>query len=356
MFAAIIMVVLFAMVAFAIDLGYLTLARTETQRSADATAHAAILEFARNKNTYNAMYEAESRAVAFAPQNEVLGSGANVTPFTDVQVGRYEFATGQTELLFDDPSRYNAVRVRVRRTDEKNGEVPFFFGMLLGKESQAVEASAISALIRNVSGFEIPGSGENVPMLPVTISERLWDHGIRHDNFDDWSIDPLTGDAVAGSDGIPEIKLFPVKSQSPGNLGTVNIGTSANSTSYISKQIREGLTQSDLDFHGGSIELNSNGELHLTGNTGLSAAMENDFSLISGEPRIIPVYRKVTGKGDNARFTIVKFVAVQIMSAVLTGGQKSVVIQPAKVTFDGSIQGSSSGISEGVYSSPRLVN
>ena len=88
----------------------------------------------------------------------------------------------------------------------------------------------------------------------------------------------------------------------------------------------------------------------------MSASLKDDLAAIAGLPRMIPIYRRVTDDGDNAVFEIVKFVGVRVMSVQLTGGEKSISIQPANVTFNGVIQGPASGSSDWIYSSPRLVN
>lgn len=353
-FAAVLMVAVLAMVAFAVDLGYIAVARTEAQRTADATAHAAIIEFARNSDVDNAVDFAENMSSQYTAANPLLGSVASVSQHSDVQIGRYEFGSGQSELYFNDPSSFNAVQVHIRRTESQNGEVPLFFARVLGKSGQSVEASATAALIRNVSGFKIPPNGQNVPILPITISEKSWEHSLRHGD-DEWAYDPITKTISSGSDGIPEAILFPTKTGSSGNLGTVNIGVSNNSASYLGNQVRNGLSASDLNYHGGSLELDSHGVLELTGNPGLSASLKDDLEAIAGLPRIIPVYRSVNGNGNNAVYKIVKFVGVRVMSVRLTGGNKSVTVQPASITFNGVIQGPSSGQSDQIYSSPRIV-
>ncbi len=353
--AAVLIVILFGMVAFAIDIGYLALARTETQRTADATAHAAVVEFASSQDINEITTRARSVASEFTSANPVLGQVASVAPSVDVSIGHYEFGSGQTDLRFDDPTKYNAVKVRIRRTNSQNGAVPLFFGRILNRSEQEVDAEATAALVRDVRGFKIPSSGKNAPVLPITIEEDYWNQS--HEAEDDvWGYDPKTGQVTAEADGIPELRLFPNDTGSSGNLGTINIGVTNNSTSYISKQIRNGLSRADLQFHGGSLELNQLGTLYLSGNPGLSAAMKDDLESIIGEVRVIPVYRSVWGNGNNAMFEIVKFVAVRIMAVKLTGGEKVINVQPASLTLEGVIQGNGLQSSAGVFSSPRIVN
>jgi Flp pilus assembly protein TadG len=356
-FAAVMMIVVLGMVAFAVDLGYLAMARTETQRTADATAHAAVIELSQSGDIDDLSDLAHSFASDFTSANPVLGTTAEVSEGFDVQVGRYEFGSGQTDLYFDNPATFNAVKVRIRRTNDQNGAVPMFFAGVFNLHQQEIESQAIAALIRNVKGFKIPPSGKKLPMLPIVIKENYWEEAIEDGEGDDeLSYNPETNSVSSGSDDIDEVTLFPNSTGSSGNLGTVNIGISNNSTSYLGNQIREGLSQSDLNFHGGSIELNNQGRLYLSGNPGLSASLQNDLKAIVGEVRVIPIYRSVTGPGNNASFEIVEFVAVRIMAAQLSGNRKAITVQPASMVLDGLIQGSSSGMSDGIYSSPRIVH
>ena len=83
--------------------------------------------------------------------------------------------------------------------------------------------------------------------------------------------------------------------------------------------------------------------------------LESALASITGQTRIIPVYRSVSGSGDNAVYEIVKFVGVRIMSVNLSGGDKAVYVQPALVTVRGAIASNQPGTSEYVYSPVVLV-
>lgn len=350
-------IIVLAMVAFAVDLGYIAVARTEMQRTADAAAHAAVLEFALTWDAKEARDRAYELSSDFSAVNPVLGRTAAVAAGTDVHVGRYVFGSGQTDLKHGNPDTYNAVKVRIRRTEEQNGAVPTFFAHVLRHAGQEVQAEATAALIRNVSGFKIPRSGEHAPLLPVTLSLAAWNHDMRDaSESDEWAYDPITDKVSKGSDGCSEIILFPKDTGSSGNLGTLNIGISNNSTGHLAQQIRRGLSQSDMDYHGGTLELDRSGKLELSGNPGLSASLQKDFKKIVGQKRAVPLYRSVQGNGNNAVFQIVKFVAVRVMDAQLSGKDKWIAVQPTSLVFDGVIQGTSAKASDGIYSPPRLVN
>ena len=95
---------------------------------------------------------------------------------------------------------------------------------------------------------------------------------------------------------------------SPGNRGTVDIGSSNNSTNDIARQILYGISASDLAYHGGKLEFNSCGYLILNGDTGISAGVKDELAEIKGQPRCIPVFSQVNGPGNNADYKIVKCV------------------------------------------------
>jgi hypothetical protein len=137
----------------------------------------------------------------------------------------------------------------------------------------------------------------------------------------------------------------------------VDIGSPNNSTSVISNQILYGLTESDLAYHGGSLELGDDGILMLNGDTGLSAELKTPLTSIIGKPRAIPIFSSVAGNGENAMFTVVGFVGVRIMDVKLTGSMalKKVIIQPAYVLDDSVIVGESSGQSSFVFKPVQLV-
>ena len=85
---------------------------------------------------------------------------------------------------------------------------------------------------------------------------------------------------------------------------------------YMSQQILNGVNKADLDYHGGELSLQPNGRLPLGGDTGISASIKDELSAIRGRPRIIPVYREVAGNGNNAIYTVVKFVGVRIVNVL----------------------------------------
>lgn len=59
---------------------------------------------------------------------------------------------------------------------------------------------------------------------------------------------------------------------------------------------------------------------------------------IVGKPRIIPISGSISGNGNNAEYTIVKWVGIRLIEVHMTGDNKHVYIQPAKVMTRGGIR------------------
>jgi Flp pilus assembly protein TadG len=359
------LVFMLALVALAIDVGYLLLARTELQNVADAAALAAAADLIPDSggltgtpDMSNEIATARNRAVQFAAANRVRNVAPVVDPNTsnsssgDVVIGYLANPSDPTENLnLAKLNQANAAQVRVRRTAGQNGEVNLFFARVLGINSRAVEATATAALrTESFKSFKTPEDGSNLPILPIVLKLDAW-----NDMLNGIGPDSLGWDASRGlehkGDKVLEIELYP-DSTTPGNFGTVDIGTSDNSTSDIARQILNGVTKQDMQaLPDGKLAFNSNGELSLNGDTGVSASIQNELKAIIGQPRMIPIYKSVADPGDNATYTICQFVGVRVMAVKLTGALKlkSVTIQPAYVAMKGG-SGDSGQTSQYVYS------
>ena len=332
------MIAMCGFVAFAVDLGYLCVVRTQLQRTADAAALAASRELYRLGDDYTAVVLADvnTQAGLFSAQNEVTGLPPALAG-QDVVIGYLADPTDPAAPIVTsgDPLDFNAVRVIVRRTADQNGQAPLFFARVFGLVGIDTQAEATVVIYKSFSGFQQPPDGTNLPILPIALDEQTWNDllaGVGPDNF---SYDPETGSVTSGSDDRLEIDLYPTDTGSPGNRGTVNIGTNNNSTAHLGNQIRNGVTAADLAFHGGSLDFDAYGELQLGADPGLSAAIKADLTAIIGEPKIIPIFRALTGNGNNAVYTIVKWVGIRVVYVKLTGNDKHVFVQPAKVVTRG---------------------
>jgi len=356
------MVCMIALLALTVDLGYLKVARTELQRSADAAAMAAAWELIDDdalygSDSYYLEEEARTKASQYAALNTVTTQGPALD-YQDVLVGYLPNPLDPASpMLFGTGNPPNAVQVSVKKTAALNGEVPLFFARLIGYDGSSLQAQATAALVNSVIGWTTPSSGGNLDLLPFALDQVTWNGLLAGVGEDDWTYDPETGELTAGSDGILEVNLFPQDTGAPGNRGTVDIGSNNNSTADIARQIVEGVSPEDLEYHDGEIKLDENGELFLNGDTGISAGVKDELASIKGNPRTILIFREVHGPGNNATYTIVGFAGIRIMDVKLTGqmSSKRVTIQPAIHVSQGAIPSPNAQTSQFVYSPVWLV-
>ena len=354
---------MFAVLAFAVDLGYINLVRTELQRSADAAAIAATWELVNEDalrgydNPLLTRYVVRSTAGQYASLNEVTNQGPALA-LEDVLIGYMANPfdpTSEIDLISAQPA--NAVQVRVRKNAAQNGEVPLFFARALGLDATGSEAQATAALLNNIRGFGMPSSGRKPQILPFALDTGTWQAMWAGGGTDFWSWNPNTKTVTSGPDQIREVNLLPQDIGAPGNRGTVDIGSSNNSTADIARQILEGISREDLAYHGGKLELDAGGKLTLNGDTGISAGVKDELASLIGQRRVIPLFSEVSGPGNNAEYTIVGFAGVRIMEVKLTGNvnSKRVIIQPACVFMEGAIPADGSPVSQFVFSPVWLV-
>jgi hypothetical protein len=185
----------------------------------------------------------------------------------------------------------------------------------------------------------------------------------------------------AGSDGIPEILMYPqshgggpnslpdiqycgANTQSeggvqPGNFGTVDIGHEGNSTADLIRQILEGVSQADLDYleaQGTDVNLSpENPDFDLNGDTGISAGIKAALESVIGQCRTVLLYNWVEFNGNTAEFTIIRYQPMRIMEVELTGFPKWVRIQPAFCMDESAIIDEDATGTNLVFHPPRLI-
>jgi Flp pilus assembly protein TadG len=370
--SAVMIVAFVALCAFALDIGYLLVAKTQMQQAADAAALAACAELVDgealtgNASLSDEISSARTTAAQYAALNKVCNTAPIVNPNTlnnpsgDVVIGKlsYPFLNAESMDLLQ-PNSYNAVQVNVLRTTASNGEVGLFFAKLFGLDSRPLQATATAALVTSFGGFRAPADQSNLELLPFALDINTWNNLLSGGvTTDSWRWDAENKRVIAGADGIREVNLYPQGTGSPGNRGTVDIGSCNNSTADIARQIVEGISPEDLDhFPNDELKFDCHGELDLNGDTGISAGVKDELASIIGKPRIIPIFNSVIGPGNNATYTIVAFSGIRIMEVQLTGKQtsKRVMIQPAMINVKGGIPSTDPESSYFTYTKPWLV-
>ncbi|MCO8125407.1 pilus assembly protein TadG-related protein [Stieleria sp. TO1_6] len=318
--------------AIAIDFGHISTSRSELKRTADAAAMSACWELfdgvSRGQNQAATQGLIAQAASTIAAQNTVSSRPPTVNEQTDVQIGYYDLANPGA-LDTSSPDKFNAVRVSVRQTEASGTAIPLFFGGITGRSEQSIETFSTAALTKKISGFYVPSeAGETIDILPIALDLETWEQVLAKQTED--VISYSNGTVESGSDGLFECSLYPTGTGSPGNRGTVDIGSSNNSTADLRRQILSGISAQDMAELGKPLEFDLNGELELNGDTGISAGIKTQLESIIGEPRIIPIFTKVEGNGNNATYTIVRFEGIRVLAVKLTGPMKKkhLTIQP----------------------------
>ncbi len=362
---ALMLFMMLAFLAFTVDTGYLAASKGEIRRSADAAAIAGCWELFDDLMQGKSQTECDADVVAEAAQYAGFNKIANTSPLLSnelnsrsVEIGYLSSMTAGT-LSTNASLPFYAVRVAVKKNSRLNGEVPYFFGKIFGDSGRELEASATAVMARNISGFATPANCyETLDMLPFALDLETWNTIHANTAQDTYSYDPSTGSVTAGGDGIREVNLYPQGTGSPGNRGTVDIGGANNSTADIARQIVYGISEADIDELGKELKFNTDGSMTLNGDTGISAGVKDELASIIGQPRIIPIFSTVSGNGNNAQYTIVKWVGVRILNVTLTGAlsKKAVIIQPAPIISRNSVISSSDiSTSDYVYSPVLLA-
>ncbi len=371
-FALMLLSVLIVVAAFAVELGMFMAEKTEMQRSADSAALAACWEYVSHLNRKET--EPNSRESARTLAASVAGTNLVRMESLEADLNYYNHSAGDivfgTFAGFGDPNAdltptnsgvANAVKIRLRQTQDQNGEVRFTLARMLGIASKPLEVDATASMSTSIRGFKTPAdSSQTIGLLPFAVKESIWNSFMAGSGSDNFNYNFETGNVTSGSDGVKELNIYPHDTGASGNSGTVDIGSSGNSTNDIKRQILDGVSADDLSHHDGKLQLGADGTLLLNGDTGISAGMKSQLEAVKGDPRIIMIYSQVVGPGNNATFTIVKFVGVRIVEVNFQGSKnnsKRLMIQPANVVEDNVIiSNGSEDTSDMVYSPARLVH
>jgi len=376
---ALLLVPIMALMAFAIDMGYIVMARAELQNAADAAALAA----AEQLETYYVQYyspsadqstvlsNGETAAKNFAKSYASFFKAGNTSSVVldtnnDVQFGYQDSSTAFTTTI---PSGAfpNTVQVTLRLDGgaNTNPQLSLFFAPVLGMSNATVTATARATIYTgDFSDF----TGADIALLPATLDTQIWDNFVAtgQGNLPDFSYTAPTSNADSNLpspavSGAPQILVVPDPNGRPGGWNYLSLDSSSNSNNDFKSWFSNGMSQSDLNA------LHSGGQLPLPtqpsdptqatyfwkGSPGDRGNSE-PFPAV-GSVRILPLFQHVpvsqsgagdyvadtknqgtwngdAGRGQNAWYNIVRFVGV-----VVTDNSNGLNVQPAAVS-DSSIK------------------
>ncbi len=204
---------LLAMMAFSIDLGYVIEVRAELVNATDAAALAGVQQLyqpyqqwlaarsgtgvvanlvgtvtqtsgvsapTQSSISSSAISLAKATAIAVAQSNRAGGISVQLVS-ADVDVG-YTDSTGKyysgNQGKIPSTAFPNTVIVTARRDNtslpNSNGELPLFFGPVLGKQSLPLTASATAVAYQGMANNFKSLAGVNGSLLPVAVDMTMW--------------------------------------------------------------------------------------------------------------------------------------------------------------------------------------
>jgi hypothetical protein len=377
-----------AMMAFSIDIGYVVEVRAELVNSADAAALAGVQQLYTPYQQWHSASSSNrtvilSKAVALAKATATAVAGSNSAGDVSVHLVSSDVDVGYTDAngkfysgnagQIPSASFPNTVVVTARRDNtslpNSNGEVPLFFGPVLGKSSSSLTAAATAVAYEATVYDSKSIAGVSGSMLPVAVDQTIWTDYFWKGAASSY-VDPNS------PSGTPWLQIYPGGTGSSMDGLLSMDGSKAPSTSYysgITQWIQAGPSSSDLgSLHStGDLPLPTNG----TGQTwasgpGLKSSQLYDFQqLITSPPtpHLLPLYDPTsagTTTSGNGTYQVTCFVPVYVVYAQGTGSGMDIAVVPAAglPTFDPTAvvsnilpMGSSSGTQYAVQQTAKLT-
>lgn len=352
-FVVVTMPVMIGMAALTVDVSVLHNTRADLQRSADAAAHAAAnaylsnamlaIRLGKSDDFSTVKYEGMRNVKYVEKLNGSFGSDYTFIETHDIEFGYLDLDSADSALdTAADPSKWNAVKVTVRRSREgQNSPVSMWFSRFFGHTTSDVTASAIAAADDRIIGYDSSTGG--AATLPISMDRNEYDNQLAAmvDNY------TAASDGISsGGDGIPEVIIFP-EAMVPGNFGLLNVGIPSSSTTELERQIAEGISPAEFELETGSDTLiwsnddGSENTYDVTGTPGLKAALDPDFSAHVGQVVSFFVHDQVVDNGSNSTFTLSGIRFGRVVEVLIQGKKdlRGIWIQPVAYSGPGVITG-----------------
>ncbi|MEZ6097115.1 MAG: pilus assembly protein TadG-related protein [Pirellulaceae bacterium] len=340
---ALLIIPLLGLIAFVVDYGYLVATKVNLQRAADNAALAAVRDLV--PDSYGYQDAAAVRQTLRDYVNQNLDDGFIVLD-GDIVIGRYDPATAYSNFHIVSSGIYDTVQVTVRYDEQANSPISMFFAKVLGIDSEELAATATAVLQK---ARYLP---EGSDILPVAVPVDVW-----NDNplGEVWSI--------YGDGKIEDYQGHEV----PGNWGTIDVGANSNGTSELTDQILNGLRQVDVDvlYENGTIEtseyIDSQYEMWLNGDTGISSGMKSSIIESHGDVKLIPLFDVHNSDvGGNLSYHVVAWGVVRVVDSRWNGNHKSYLEIQKSFLYDGDLRPVDSladqiDVIENAFTSPVLV-
>jgi Flp pilus assembly protein TadG len=342
---AVLLIPLLAMVAFAVDLAWITLVQAELQDAADAAAMAGAQQLQSGYVQYYApgqtnqstiLSNSETSASTTAKTIAAANCGGEVSSLVlkdaDIEFG-YTDSSGNYTSTASYTGYPNTVKVTIRRDSVANGPLALFFGPAVGTKTASLKATAAATIYTGVlDSFKSNYSG-NIKMLPMTYDVNDWNNYLNTGLSPDGTQGPL-------NNGAPTLEVYPSNKDS-GNFGLISLDQSNDGASDISNWIKYGVPSTDLqnEFNDKLLPLSAHDptQWNWKGDPGLRTDDVHTLSDYVGKTFLMPLftpyatagssssYSAGTGQGSKYYYNIVAFASVTITAC----DGSTVYVQPA---------------------------
>ena len=349
---AFLLVPLVAMVAFAVDMGWITHTQNELQSAADAAALAGAGQLpdgfvayylpAQSAATKQAtLTVCTAKASTYAKQYAGSNSAGDASSLTlldsDIEYG-FTDAAGNYTAIPAYQGYPNTVKVVLRRDGSANTPLGLFFAKVLNIQSVNLTATASASLYAgSIDGFRNPTT-TNSRILPMTYDVNHWNSFLKTGKSPDNVM-------ALDSNGLPQLNIYP-SIKFTGNFGELSLDQGNDGASTISNWLNNGVPSVDLqtEYALGLLPLSKHDSSSpdWKGNPGLkNSTIQTAGDNVDGL-YLLPLFKPVndgvlnpdayaagTGQGSNYNYTIVAFVGVRITSVDSQGGSKAINVQPS---------------------------
>jgi Flp pilus assembly protein TadG len=340
---ALLVIFLIAMVAFAVDIGWIVLTESELKNAADAAALAGVKPLmdgyvltnlpgvtGSQKNTIliNAQNSAIANAQAYAFFHTAGGVSNLTLNSSDVQFG-FTDASGNYSTTFTGFP--NTIVATMRRDSSANGPLALFVAPLIGVNSTSITTSAAATMYGGTVSSLQKTLTNKVSMLPVTYDVNQWN------NFMATGLDTDGSSAISG--GYPALQVYPSLTE-PGNFGQLSLRGSRASTSTEIGWVNNGIAQSDVNglFGVGLLPISpTNTNYNWLGGAGMKTSLVGAINARAGTQFLLPLFTPLnpgvptpktyaagTGAGSHYYYDIVQFVGVTVVN-----GSSGITVQPS---------------------------
>jgi Flp pilus assembly protein TadG len=355
--AAFLMAILVGMLAFAIDIGYMSTVKAELQNAADAAALAGAQQLqgqfvlyyspgqtaAGQQTIYNYVTTNAtdpnspiSTAQRFAGYNQAGGVYLQL-PTSDISFSYYDGTTFQSSSTTLFP---NTITVTTRRDNTANSPLGLFFGNIFGVSSSNITATASATIYAgDVTSLQVI-PGVNAHILPVALDVNVWTNFANGNLTSPW----VAGSYTTGPNGYPQLQVYPFTTNTPGSFGLVDTGVPSNNAPAFSNWIDNGSTPNDISYllTNKLLPVSTTAPEPWKVGPGMTSTLLSNFQQEMGVANLIPLfspsvatpgpgYVAATSTGQNATYAIVGFVGVTITQATGTGTNMNISIQPASI-------------------------